>query len=255
MQGAAGAPKAQITHEGPVLSYLSFYYRHRAEWKFQKNRETNLFKHVLALEHVPTAYNAALLSYLQGLKSEGAKMRLRQAAEDVIRAEMDQAQTSSEGDTENAEEDADKPSSSYDKAVAAFRARLLEGKENLDKTESPEPLEGDLLKQLEKRQRAELMVFAFDGKLYEKPKPKLKQAQDTAQPGKKKKKNRTVIVEISSSSESDSSSSDSDSDDDKPTKTKSKATAKSKGKSRQAPSSSESSSDSDSDSSSSSDSS
>ncbi|PWY84546.1 N-terminal nucleophile aminohydrolase [Aspergillus sclerotioniger CBS 115572] len=210
-EDASATPKI---HETPILSYLSLYHKHRSAWKFQKNRETHLFKHVLSQEQVPAQYNAALLAYLQGLKSEGAKLRLRQIAEEVIKAEA-------EAEDQNAP--------SYDKAVAAFRIRLSAGQEDLDSQDIAGQFDADMLKKIENRRRAELVLFAVNGTLfnYQKPRPppqKGKKAQ--AQPGKKKKKNRTAFVEISSSSESESSSdSDSDSDSDDKKKTKAKRSA------------------------------
>ncbi|RAL01669.1 N-terminal nucleophile aminohydrolase [Aspergillus ibericus CBS 121593] len=201
-EDASATPKI---HETPILSYLSLYHKHRSAWKFQKNRETHLFKHVLSLEQVPAQYNAALLAYLRGLKSEGAKLRLRQIAEEAVKAEIE------------AEDH-------YDKAIAAFRIRLSAGQEDLDSQDIAGQFDAEALKKVEKRRRAELVLFAVNDTLFNYQKPKAlpqkgKKAQ--AQPGKKKKKNRTAFVEISSSSESESSSdSDSDSDDEKKTKAK-----------------------------------
>ncbi|GKZ31611.1 hypothetical protein AbraIFM66950_000247 [Aspergillus brasiliensis] len=258
-------------HETPILSYLSLYHKHRSAWKFQKNRETHLFKHVLSLEQVPTLYNAALLAYLQGLKSEGAKLRLRQIAEEVIKAEIDaeEDQPSAPAETEESKEgeeanegSAATDKASYDKAVGVFRTRLAAGQEDIDCQDVTGQLNAETLKKYENRARAELVLFAVNGTLfnYHKPKPVGQKGKKAAQnqPGKKKKKNRTAIVEISSSSESESSSdsdSDSDSDDEKKTKAK-PTTAKassSKDSSDSDSSSSSSDSDSDSDSSSSSD--
>ncbi|PLB52887.1 hypothetical protein P170DRAFT_434606 [Aspergillus steynii IBT 23096] len=249
--GDNGSPRI---HETPILSYLGLYYKHRDAWKFQKNRETHLFKHILSLEHVPTQYNAALLAYLQGLKSEGAKQRLREIAEEVVKAEIEGA--SAEGNADSTEETQEKPEqdmANYNKAVDAFKAHLSEDKKDeLDRVHSADELGGETLKKLEKRQRAELLLFAVNGALYSFQKPKPPPAQKgkgakKATPAKKKKKNRTAFVEISSSSESDSSSdSDSDSDDDTAKKSKTKKPQPKKKSRKDSSDSSDSSSDSDS---------
>ncbi|PKX92148.1 WKF domain-containing protein [Aspergillus novofumigatus IBT 16806] len=193
------------SHEPPFLSYLNLYHQNRSAWKFQKNRETHLFKHILSLEHVPASYNAAILSYLKGLKSEGAKQRLRQVAEEVVKAEMEEDMAK-----EQAAETEDKPESDmtgYNKAVEAFRTRLSQGKDDFDEIETPDSLEGEQLAKLQRRQRAELVLFAVSGKLFYLEKTKAKRGPSTqAPPAKKKKKNRTAFVEISSSSDSDSDS-------------------------------------------------
>ncbi|TPR09025.1 THUMP domain family protein [Aspergillus niger] len=179
---------------------------HRSAWKFQKNRETHLFKHVLSLEQVPTLYNAALLAYLQGLKSEGAKLRLRQIAEEVIKAEADaeedqsstpaQTEESKEGTSSEANEDsAATDKASYDKAVGVFRTRLAAG-QDIDCQDVTGQLNAETLKKYENRARAELILFAVNGTLfnYHKPKPAAQKGKKGAQsqPGKKKKKNRSA---------------------------------------------------------------
>ncbi|KAF9891105.1 hypothetical protein FE257_005041 [Aspergillus nanangensis] len=251
---AASSSTTATTHESPILGYLNLYAKNRPAWKFQKNRETHLFKHILSLEQVPANYNAALLVYLQGLKSEGAKLRLRQVAEEAVKADIEAAETEDKPDNveevEEEEEEGQKPTaemSPYHDAVGAFRKALGKDlKEELDNLEVPDALDAETIKRLRQRQRGELVLFGVIGGLfnYQKPKPSAQKGTKNAaqnQPGKKKKKNRTAFIEISSSSESDGDS-DSDSDDDKAT-----SAAKAKGKKRD--SSSDSTSDSDSDSS------
>ncbi|KAE8366781.1 hypothetical protein BDV27DRAFT_124760 [Aspergillus caelatus] len=255
--GDSASDASPKIHETPILSYLSLYYKYRSAWKFQKNRETHLFKHVLSLEQVPTQYNAALLVYLQGLKSEGAKQRLREIAEEAVKAEIEEG-SSDDKEESTADESAEHVPSekeNYDNALGAFRECLSQGKQDeLNTTVSTEKLGGDALKKLEMRQRAELVLYAVNGTLFNFQKPKSpaqkgKGAKNQNQANKKKKKkNRTAIVEISSSSESESSSdSDGDSDDDAATSKKENVKPRD--------SSSDSSSDSDSESTSSSDSS
>ncbi|CAG8908710.1 unnamed protein product [Penicillium egyptiacum] len=236
-------------HETPILSYLSHYHRARATWKFQKNKETNLFKHLYSLEHVPSKYNTSLLAYMQGLKGDAAKQRMSNAARDVIKADMDLDKPKGDEEAENQE-----PSTSpeYLEAINAFRECLPKGDEDLDNVNFGEKLEGDVLKRLPKRQRAELVFFAVAGKLFsaedlKKPKPKPKAPEP---PVNKKRKNRTMVVDISSSS-----SEDSDDDAPAPKKATSKPapdsddeTSSSGGSSSSSSSSSSSNSDSDSDS-------
>lgn len=219
-------------HEAPILSYLSRYHKNRSEWKFQKAKEVHLFKQILSLEHVPAHYNAALLAYLKGLKSEGAKQRLSEAAEAAIKTDIEgKTSTNTNTDNNNAEgttNDESSQTSPYSEAIETFRKWLPDGQEDFDGDNASEKIVDDgMRKRLERRQRAELVWFAVnDCKLFEIEKPKgnnAKKALKSAQGGggvggqnqsnKKKRKNRTVFVEISSSSESESESgSDSDSE-------------------------------------------
>lgn len=240
------APPSNI-HETPILQYLHLYHENRSAWKFQKNRETQLFKHILAPERVPTEYNAALLSYLHGLKGEAARQRLSQSAEEVVKTEMEE-QIAKENAEEAPKEGQSAPDmADYYKAVEAFRKRLSQGSDdlnNIEALEGQETVSGDLRKRLEKRLRAEVITFAINGKLSYVQRPKSSQKGKSgpqqiggqAQAPAKKKKNRTAVIDISSSSESDSdSSSDSDSDDDKPLQKKKPSGKQQTGKQSEAP--------------------
>jgi hypothetical protein len=184
-------------HETPILSYLSHYHRARATWKFQKNRETNLFKHLYSLEHVPSQYNTSLLVYMQGLRGDAAKQRLSDAARDVIKADMDLDKPKDDESAENQEENTN---TDYIEAINAFRERLPEADEELDNINIGEDLNADAQKRLPKRQRAELVFFAVAGKLFSAEDAKPKRKPKSTEP--KKRKNRTVVVDISSSDDS-----------------------------------------------------
>lgn len=204
--GANSTSSNTQIHETPILSYLNRYCRDRSSWKFQKNRETNLFKHLYSLEHVPTQYNAALLMYLQGLKGDSAKRRLSQAAEEIIRADVDD-EKKKDADDEGASEKENSADSNYQQAVDTFRTGLSEGLKDFEPAGFGE-MDSNVHTRLQKRQRAELVFFAVAGVLFcvEKPKALPKKVAKSLPLNKKKRKNRTAIVDISSSSESDDSS-------------------------------------------------
>jgi hypothetical protein len=203
----------QKSSESPTLSYLSTYHTDRASWKFQKIRETQLFKHILSLEHIPTQYDAALLSYLHGLRGEAAKQRLRDVAQAAIKTDTEE--TKPDAKTENSEPTdgtASSPFVDYRKAIYAFRTKLAEGSLPEDLGETYEQLDADVKRRFGRRQRAEIILYAVDGKVFtmsnlKAPPQKGKHATQN-QAANKKKKNRTAFVEISSSSESDSASDD-----------------------------------------------
>jgi 20S proteasome subunit alpha 1 len=258
--GDDGAP-----YEAPVLSYLRQYYEDRSSWKFQKNRETHLLKHILSLEQLPSRYNRALLAYLQGLKSEGARQRLRITAQGAIRSDEEkkgEEQVVSGDDPEHKDRDGEvgtedsnaglataptgsdetlekSQRDSYAQAIQAFRANLVAGTRDLDEASVLDSTPVDARNRLERRQRAELVLWAVNGKISRasssaiqagqrsgpdggdgySPNATVKANQDVLAekssatnikkdnaPKKKKRKNRTVVVEISSSSESSSDS-------------------------------------------------
>ncbi|EEH44327.2 uncharacterized protein PADG_00616 [Paracoccidioides brasiliensis Pb18] len=199
---------ADSPHTHPVLKYLMLYHQHRAQWKFQKNRETHILKHALSIDQIPSKYNASLAAYLAGIKGEGAKKRVADVAAEAIKA--DDADVDSE---KNSEDDAEKDG--YRDAVASFRKRLVEhgtashGWEGDMADKEAVNLNADCLKKLERRRRAELVLHFVGGRM-----PTCgTESKSKSEPVKKKKKNRTVVVEDTSSSSSSDSDSDSDSDD------------------------------------------
>ncbi|KAL2831078.1 hypothetical protein BDW59DRAFT_140347 [Aspergillus cavernicola] len=219
----------------PVLAYLDLYHNNRSAWKFQKIRETQLFKHILSLEHIPDRYDAALLSYLQGLKGEAAKQRLREMAQGVLKNDVEETKPEANVDLSEkpSDEQALSPTANYRKAVYAFRTKLAEGELTEDLGEVFEHLEADLKERFRKRRRGEIILFSVDGRVFtmsnlKAPPQKGKNAAQN-QPANKKKKNRTAFVDISSSSDSDS-----DSEAEKKKNTKSQPVNKKKKRSRTA---------------------
>ncbi|KAK2809571.1 hypothetical protein FQN50_003624 [Emmonsiellopsis sp. PD_5] len=196
------------THTHPVLRYLSTYHKSRSQWKFQKNRETHLLKHALAVDRIPSTYNAALAAYLAGIKSEGAKKRIAETALEAIKADDVDVESDKYAGDEGARGE-------YVNTVASFRKGLV-GQEEVGLDGWEEDWGGDVtnlsaewLRKLEKRRRAELVLHFVGGglllgeKVGEQPKAAVS----------KKRKNRTAVIEDTSSSDSSSSESDSDSDD------------------------------------------
>lgn len=231
-----------------IVAYLWQYYHDRASWKFQKIREAQLLKHVFSLEHVPSEYNPALLAYLKGLKSEGARTRLRKGAQDVIKFDEKHASASSAdentatGETSGIAQIPALPESwreEYGNAVWRFKGNLNAGVKDLNEGVTLTAPDGDnnengeidpnVLTRLEYRKRAEMVLWTASGKIGkhssatskpEKPAEAEAEAEPTETtsatkkeskqkaPARKKRKNRTMIVEISSSSESSDSDSD-----------------------------------------------
>ncbi|KAL4820937.1 hypothetical protein BDW67DRAFT_151589 [Aspergillus spinulosporus] len=201
--------------ESRVLAYLSQYHNDRPSWKFQKICEIQLFKHILSLEHVPATYDAAILSYLKGLKGEAAKQRLRELAQAAIKADVEEMKEVYVDLSERPIDDQEpSPMENYKKAVYALRTKLTAGEFTEDLGKAFEKSNEEMLQRFQKRRRAEIVYFAVDGKVFtmsnlKAPPQKGKNATQNQQVIKKKK-NRTAVVEISSSSDSDS-----DSDDEK----------------------------------------
>lgn len=68
------------------LTYLQTYHTSRSQWKFSKSRQIHLLHNLFCDSFIPFSFQPALQAYLSGLQGEGAKSRLRSAAQ-KIRAE------------------------------------------------------------------------------------------------------------------------------------------------------------------------
>ena len=70
-----------------ALTYLNTFTTSPSTWKFSKNHQTHLLRHILSLSKIPSEYDGALLSYLKGLHSRGAKRELRKTAQEAREAD------------------------------------------------------------------------------------------------------------------------------------------------------------------------
>ncbi|QKX56778.1 uncharacterized protein TRUGW13939_03885 [Talaromyces rugulosus] len=236
--GQKATPAASYdSDDKSALSYLSQYHTDRSAWKFQKNRESQLLKKALSLDDVPAEYNQALFAYLKGLKSEGARQRLRKNAQDTIKLDEGEAVNAEEGEEaadgddkeENKKDTAVPPplpelsKEAYDEAIHRFKGNLNAGVKDFDDGISFQDADAEIQRRFEKRRRAELVLWTVRGKI---SKPSTLTSTSAAEiettkddkvatadkgnknkkaPSRKKRKNRTMVVEISSSSESSDS--------------------------------------------------
>ena len=209
-----------------ALEYLNLYYTSRSSWKFQKNREVWILRHILS-EAIPPSFNLPLASYIHGLKSERAKSRLlTQCQEAIEKGELD---TSANGKTDSPSTSMEDPklAKAYqDNALKRFKCSL---EEHLDheqrKADEKDP---EYQRWLARRKRAELLLWAVtptssnpesessssrDIKSEHHSSTNRKSLNGAFSNGlERKRKNRTIVVEDSSSSEEESGSSESEDD-------------------------------------------
>jgi hypothetical protein len=69
----------QTLPEKPFLSYLKQYTDSRDTWKFNKNHQTHLLKHIFNIDIVPSEYAHYIYEYVKGLQG-GVRTRLRDSA-------------------------------------------------------------------------------------------------------------------------------------------------------------------------------
>lgn len=148
----------------PVLSYLTTHKTSPQTWKFSKPHQNQILKHLFSLNHIPSSYDTALLSYIRGLKGTSARARVRKEALAV--REQDNKWLASEGsepekmENETAAQCIARRRRDYEAAVARIKQTLRE------KEEEREEREWELLgekeeweERIRKRRRAEIVLW------------------------------------------------------------------------------------------------
>lgn len=201
--------RAPVQKSNASLDYLNRYYTNRAEWKFNKNRETWILKHVLSENDIPREYDIALAKYIHGLQGTSARERLQSQSLDLLRKERE---NTSDVHSQN------------EGFYGRFRKHLEESTDPGSDEEGSE----EYVAWLRQKSRARLLLWSlgFDDQALDSigAQPVVPNGEiggghtngDSKAPQKeKKRKNRTAVVDYdTSSSDSSSSSSESDSDSD-----------------------------------------
>ncbi|KAI1620810.1 hypothetical protein EDD37DRAFT_639050 [Exophiala viscosa] len=202
---------AGLAKTNPALEYLDQFHRAHASWKFNKNKETWLLKHMFSEHDIPGTYNLALAKYIHGLKGSGARDRLKTQCVELLKKDA-------KDDTKNGSKDG-----KHYLGDGNFLPLLKRDLEiDPDATEPPSENQKDneeYLSWIRQQSRPRLLVrsLGLDPEaLHTSGDEGLNGAREADATPKKKtnRKSRTTAVEYSSSSSSSSSESDSDSDTD-----------------------------------------
>jgi hypothetical protein len=211
-----------------ALEYLNSYCRSRRSWKFNKNREVWILRHILSSDDIPTSFNIALASYVHGLGSKQARLRLLNQCQEALDKEVPEEPSRDETGSDSGHmEDPDRRKAYHDDAVKRFK-RSLEDHLDHEQRRADED-DSDYQRWLSRRRRAELLLWAVtpstpstegacgssqDVRSEPHSSTSVKSANGVLSSGHiSKKKNRTAVVEVSSSSEDESGSSDDDDED------------------------------------------
>ncbi|KAI7471012.1 hypothetical protein KC351_g12363 [Hortaea werneckii] len=216
-------PKHQGTAE--YVEYILQFYNDKANWKFNKNKQTELLKHLFNPWRIPAQYDDALVAYIEGLQGARAQQRVIEDAEAVLKALLEKQE--SEVSVESMDSRTSRKAA-YETAVK----REIEKVKQVGRSEYDEHQLLEMKREVEKAQRADAVLAALLSKELEQPAaPPARSAAPAAADSlangneeekkmpkpdqkRKKRKARTQVSsdESSSSSSSDSSSSESESD-------------------------------------------
>lgn len=212
-----------------ALDYLNLYYCSRSSWKFNKNREVWILRHILSPDEIPPSFNNALASYVHGLGSSQARSRLVDQCQEALEKEGSAEPSRDKQDSNLAHmEDPSQRKAYHDGAVRRFKRSLEAHVDDVQrKADENDP---EYQRWLSRRKRAEILLWAVtpspsstDGasivsrqaKSQPQPSTSVKSASGDLTNGhlfNRKKKNRTAVVEAISSSEEESGNSDSESE-------------------------------------------
>ena len=82
----SGKPSQLSTNTAPAaLNYLNTFTASPSEWKFSKNHQNYLIKHLFDLDKIPSSYDPEIYKYLLGLKGASSRQRIRSTALQVRR--------------------------------------------------------------------------------------------------------------------------------------------------------------------------
>lgn len=215
-----------------ALEYLQQYQSSRSTWKFNKNREVWLLKHVLSKSDIPPSYESALFDYLVGMKSENAKARLIGQCHDFI---VDQIESEAD-DSDRALISKSLKMDTTERRLAYYRAANKRFENALEAASSGAVPQKDSEAAMDRHERVDRATKLLESMLathsYEDgqkessasvprvtdtlPSKQNSPNGATGKPMVKKRKNRTAVVDISSSEDtsSEDTSCDSSSESD-----------------------------------------
>jgi hypothetical protein len=186
----------QSTQRKPnaALEYLVQYQADRASWKFNKNRETWLLKHIFSTTDIPREHDLALATYFHGLKGTGARERLKKECFEALQKQQ-------AGGTSTSPNDA--------ALRAQFFARLAyePGQDVEDATNGDNDSgKNEMQSWIQNQPRPRLILWSLAG---------LDAPEISREEARKRKKSRTTVVADDTSS-SGSSDTESESNDSEP---------------------------------------
>jgi hypothetical protein len=208
----------------PFLQYLRQYSESRTTWKFNKNHQTHLLKHIFNLEVIPSDHAHFIYEYVRGLQG-GVRTRLRDTALEVkVKDEEDGVAgfPANMGELEKRQREYDAAMKEYVATITLAEASPKMGYE-----------EGVLLglsdsameNRVAKRMRAEEVLAELsrsrDGGGVSKPdlkgdedsEKRVRMNNGSSQKVVRKRKQRTINLDSDASFSDDSSDSDESSDD------------------------------------------
>jgi hypothetical protein len=213
----------------PFLDYLRQYSESRETWKFNKNHQTHLLKHVFDLDVIPSDHAYLIYKYVRGLQG-GVRTRVRDTA---LAVKVKDQEEGGAGFPEDMP-DPEKRQREYDAAMEEYVVTMTAANVSDDIGYEEGVLLGlsdsAMSKRVVKRMRSERVLAELgssqdEGEATETKKPdvingdgdsqkRVRMNDGSSQKFVRKRKQRTMVVDDETSSSEDSSNSDNDSSDE-----------------------------------------
>jgi WKF domain len=154
------------------LDYLTSFYTDKANWKFNKKKQSLILRDVFDMSRIPPEYDSPLEAYIRGLESEAARQRLHvrlqaelKELEDENTQREEEKNATSPEPIEIRTSDSEKRQIEEDRESARKRFMFnqkVRRREDRDREEAETP---EFKARLAKRKRSEIMLRALQGYL------------------------------------------------------------------------------------------
>ncbi|TVY33889.1 hypothetical protein LSUB1_G006129 [Lachnellula subtilissima] len=223
----AKGPSDPALPEKPFLAYLKQYSESKETWKFNKNHQSHLLKHLFNIDVIPSSYAHYVYEYVKGLQG-GVRTRLRDTA---LAIKVKDQEEPFPTDMENAEQ----RKRDYDVAMNEYVATMVAAEVGPDVGYEEGVLLGlsdiAMPMRIAKRKRVERILVILgsgEGEITgtsdkevvigdDESQKRLRTNDGSSQKVVRKRKQRTMVADDESTSEEDSSDSDESSSDESTT--------------------------------------
>ncbi|OCT47642.1 hypothetical protein CLCR_03567 [Cladophialophora carrionii] len=208
-KAAKNSQQLPVQKANTALDYLTQYNVARPSWKFNKNRETWILKHIFSESDIPRDYDLALSRYIHGLKGVGARERLKKQCMEFVAKENDRQNDVNEAGQSSM-------SGRDEQYAQRFKSELGISTTSDSAHENNADQDPEYRSWIRAQPRPMLLLLAIalegdslhrDGLGPRSEPEQARGAENTPRTKVKKRKNRTAVVDYDSSSSSSSSDS------------------------------------------------
>jgi hypothetical protein len=70
------------------VHYVEQFHSDKANWKFSKKKQKDLLKNLFNIYRIPSRYDSAIIAYIRGLQGSGARQRVLEDSENILKARL-----------------------------------------------------------------------------------------------------------------------------------------------------------------------